>query len=121
MRRLLQGGTMLPGRKQPGSVELISFLFAIPTAVVIALTIGCPNNGGNEPNEMMPKIGNSGLTGKYAGSMRCSTCHYNIHTAWSDTLHAHALETLEGIGQGNNPDCVGCHTVGYGEPGGWVD
>jgi Cytochrome c554 and c-prime len=61
------------------------------------------------------------LTGKYAGSERCSLCHANIHTDWSNTLHAHAFETLEAIGQDKNPDCVGCHTIGYGEPGGWVD
>ena len=88
------------------------------------LTIGCPGlfpdpNEPNEPNE--PNKGNSGLTGKYVGSERCATCHSNIHFNWSQTLHARALETLENIGQDKNANCVGCHVVGLGQPGGFVD
>jgi hypothetical protein len=67
------------------------------------------------------QTGNSGLTGKYAGSTRCELCHSNIHDNWDNTLHSHALETLEGIGQGTNAQCIGCHTVGFGESGGFVD
>jgi len=97
---------------------------SIPLVLALALTAGCPelfppvDMGGDE--EQTPK-GNSGLTGKYVGSTRCSVCHNNIHATWSQTLHARAYETLEKIGQQNNAECVGCHTVGYGEPGGWVD
>jgi hypothetical protein len=97
-------------------------LLSLSTMLTVALIAGCPqlNTGdANEPNT--PKTGNDGLTGKFAGSARCSTCHNNIHTHWSQTLHARAYETLEEIGQHENPSCVGCHTVGYGRPGGWVD
>jgi malonate-semialdehyde dehydrogenase (acetylating)/methylmalonate-semialdehyde dehydrogenase len=61
------------------------------------------------------------VTGKYAGSERCSQCHQNVHSVWSATLHSKALETLEAIGQSANADCLPCHTVGYGEDGGFVD
>jgi len=61
------------------------------------------------------------LTGKFAGSERCGLCHVNKHTNWSNTLHADALDTLEEIGQDENPVCVACHTVGFGESGGFVD
>lgn len=63
----------------------------------------------------------SGLTGKYVGAQRCDQCHTNIHSKWTQTLHAGALETLEAIGQGENPACLSCHTVGFGEQGGFVD
>lgn len=65
--------------------------------------------------------GNSGLTGKFLGAEACSLCHSNLHEQWSKTNHAGALETLEAIGQGSNSACLVCHTVGYGQPGGFVD
>jgi len=61
------------------------------------------------------------VTGQFAGAQRCSQCHQNIHTDWTSTLHAKALETLEKIGQDKNAECLPCHTVGYGEEGGFKD
>lgn len=65
--------------------------------------------------------GNSGLTGQFIGSERCMLCHNNVHRDWKETLHARALDTLEAIGQGGNAECLPCHTVGFGEPGGFVN
>lgn len=76
---------------------------------------GCPTPGDGGSG------GNSGITGQYIGSTRCALCHANTHAGWSDTLHAHALETLEAIGQGSNPNCIGCHVVGHGDQGGFVN
>jgi len=97
-------------------------------ALLVVFGVGCPQlfpdlTGGGDSNAPADanKPGNSGLTGKYVGSQRCATCHNHIHFHWSQTLHARAYETLEKIGQQNNAECIGCHTVGFGEPGGWVD
>jgi len=57
----------------------------------------------------------------YVGSQVCLQCHDTIHATEANTRHAHALETLKKIGQGNNPSCLPCHTVGYGLPSGFVD
>ncbi len=65
--------------------------------------------------------GNTGLTGKFIGSTACKSCHPGVHGDWSQTLHATALETLEKIGQGANAACIGCHTVGFGEAGGFTN
>lgn len=65
--------------------------------------------------------GDSGVAGVFIGSERCSLCHARTHASWAETLHARAYETLEEIGQAENAACVGCHTVGFGETGGWVD
>ncbi len=56
----------------------------------------------------------------FVGADTCLTCHASAHEAWSATEHATALEALEGIGQGENAGCLGCHTVGFGEDGGFV-
>ena len=73
------------------------------------------------PGLITPPPGNAGVTGQYVGTDRCGDCHKSFHTNWSDTLHAKALESLEEIGQDTNPECLACHTVGFGQPGGFVD
>jgi Cytochrome c554 and c-prime/Outer membrane cytochrome MtrC/MtrF-like, domains II/IV len=75
----------------------------------------------------VPKDGEAGflrVTGPdpiYASAATCSVCHSNTHNTWLSTRHASALETLKNIGQGTNPDCLVCHTVGYGQANGFVD
>lgn len=56
----------------------------------------------------------------YRGVDYCATCHNggsggDQFTAWSNSAHAGAMAGLRAIGQGDNPFCVDCHTVGsYG-------
>jgi hypothetical protein len=86
----------------------------------ILFLVGCPTVPPPADGDGT-QTGNTGLTGEYVGSERCSLCHVNTHTNWSETLHATALETLEAIDQGANTACLPCHTVGLGEDGGFVD
>ncbi|HOC31162.1 MAG TPA: multiheme c-type cytochrome [Armatimonadota bacterium] len=61
-------------------------------------------------------------TGQYAGSFTCQSCHPNEYKQWRTTAHSHAMETLELKGDGisaKRPDCVKCHSVGFGQPGGY--
>lgn len=99
-------------------------------AGLLALAGGCPmtqpptdNTGdtGSSGDNGSAGDKNSGLTGKYVGSQTCRICHTRTHTGWAGTLHARALDTLEAIGEGTNADCLPCHTVGFGESGGFVD
>ena len=60
-------------------------------------------------------------TSKYAGEEKCKTCHVAEHKQWFDSQHAIAYEELEGVNKAFDPACIGCHTVGFGEPGGFVD
>jgi ribosomal protein S27AE len=95
---------------------------ALPIFLGMTGTTGCPvvpppDDGNGDP--VTP--GDSGVTGKFKGATVCMQCHSNIHTDWTSTLHSKALETLEAIGQGTNANCLGCHTVGFGEEGGYVD
>jgi len=57
----------------------------------------------------------------YAGSGGCAGCHGDKYGEWAGTAHADALNALQNIGQGSNPACVVCHTVGFGQPGGYTD
>ena len=87
----------------------------------LALTLGCPAVAPPATDDGGEQTGNSGLPGKFVGSAQCSLCHVNTHARWSQTLHAGALETLEQMDQGTNANCLPCHTVGFGEQGGFLD
>lgn len=99
--------------------------FSLPIFLGMTGTAGCPNvpppDGGGDGDGDPVTPGDSGVTGKFKGATVCMQCHSNIHTDWAGTLHSKALETLEAIGQGTNANCLGCHTVGFGEEGGYVD
>ncbi len=56
----------------------------------------------------------------YVGQSVCRGCHMGVHDSWAETVHSGALETLKQIGQGANAECLPCHTVGFGLPGGFV-
>lgn len=56
----------------------------------------------------------------YLGDTVCLACHRSAHQGWTESPHRQAFETLKRIGQGANPTCLPCHSVGYGLPGGFV-
>ena len=66
---------------------------------------------------------NPGLGG-YVGSESCAGCHEDAYAIWEESLHHHALETLEmdlrdGVAASIDPRCVSCHVVGFGEETGF--
>jgi hypothetical protein len=56
----------------------------------------------------------------YVGSQTCAACHPTAHGVWGASAHARAFESLVATGSDADPACIGCHTVGFGEPGGYV-
>lgn len=59
----------------------------------------------------------------WAGSAACANCHAPEYDQWKTTKHAHAMETLEAADNGQpaqRADCVKCHTVGFGQPDGYL-
>ncbi|HYV85678.1 MAG TPA: multiheme c-type cytochrome [Patescibacteria group bacterium] len=56
----------------------------------------------------------------YTGAERCQACHAEAYATWSRSKHAHAFDILVKSSQNYNPKCVGCHTMGYGKPQGFV-
>jgi hypothetical protein len=81
-----------------------------------------PPPGGNfEPvqPQAQPQNGLAANANMFVGSEVCKLCHEDIYKKWHDTKHAHALETLVTKGQSQNPECLRCHTVGFGEQTGY--
>ncbi len=56
---------------------------------------------------------------KYVGTNKCRLCHLKEHRTWKATKHATNFDALKGD-EVKNPDCLKCHTTGYGQPGGFV-
>lgn len=57
--------------------------------------------------------------GEYAGSDECNACHEEAGKVWRGSSHAHAWQTLVDSGDDRDPECVGCHVVGWGETAGF--
>jgi hypothetical protein len=47
--------------------------------------------------------------------VQCKSCHPKQHEWWLGTRHAHAYETLQKTGDHLRFDCIGCHSLGYGQ------
>lgn len=57
---------------------------------------------------------------QFVGSATCKTCHIDAWTSWKATKHSHAYHTLEVAGHETDPDCLTCHTVGFGFSSGFL-
>jgi peroxiredoxin len=56
----------------------------------------------------------------YSGSDVCAVCHEKETDTWLLTRHAHAFDTLVKHASDAKPECIGCHVVGFGQPGGYT-
>ncbi|MEZ4330934.1 MAG: multiheme c-type cytochrome [Myxococcota bacterium] len=55
----------------------------------------------------------------YSGNDVCGVCHELEQATWHYTKHASAYDTLVAHGADRRTDCVGCHVVGFEQPGGF--
>jgi hypothetical protein len=55
----------------------------------------------------------------FMGEAACAKCHPGQSSFWKGTGHARAYETLVKKNSQRDPECVRCHTTGYGIPGGF--
>lgn len=55
---------------------------------------------------------------RFMGTETCVPCHQSLVEHWKTTAHAHAWATLEKTGDHTKPECVRCHSTGFGLPGG---
>ncbi|MBI5057957.1 MAG: hypothetical protein HZB61_15210 [Nitrospirae bacterium] len=55
----------------------------------------------------------------YLGVAKCAECHQPFVEGWKDTRHAGAFASLERVGKSEDPECIKCHVVGFGEEGGF--
>ncbi|MBI5561825.1 MAG: hypothetical protein HY894_03070 [Deltaproteobacteria bacterium] len=57
--------------------------------------------------------------GPYLGGSGCEECHKPFADIWKNTRHSGAFGALEKVGKAGDPECVKCHTTGYGGEGGF--
>ena len=57
----------------------------------------------------------------YLGGEICARCHPAEAAQWKTTKHAQAWETLVAAKQDTVSSCIGCHVVGFRQPGGFKD
>jgi hypothetical protein len=77
----------------------------------------------------------AGYSADYLGAKKCKACHMKQYKSWMKTTMATSFENLKagvkaeekkkaGIDPDKDytadPDCLRCHTTGYGKPGGFV-
>ncbi len=55
----------------------------------------------------------------YLGVAKCAECHQPFIDIWKKTGHAKAFSSLAKVGKSSDPECLVCHTVGFGEEGGF--
>jgi peroxiredoxin len=55
----------------------------------------------------------------YSGNDVCGVCHQQEQATWQFTKHSTAYDTLVTHNADRRTDCVGCHVVGFEEPGGF--
>ena len=56
----------------------------------------------------------------YVGVEVCARCHQPENKQWLTTGHAGAWQTLVVAKKESTPECIGCHVVGYKQPGGFA-
>ncbi|MEZ5740690.1 MAG: multiheme c-type cytochrome [Burkholderiaceae bacterium] len=56
----------------------------------------------------------------YADERACAGCHPRAAKVWRGSAHARAFESLSKVDKTHDANCVGCHSIGFGEPGGFV-
>jgi len=57
---------------------------------------------------------------RYIGVGMCLRCHQPQYETWLSGPHANAFQSLVNLGMDTAPECLGCHTVGYGQPTGFM-
>jgi len=61
------------------------------------------------PRDRLPRKGD------YLTVEKCKPCHEKQHEFWRGTKHAEAYTTLIEKGSEGRFDCIGCHSLGYGQ------
>lgn len=56
---------------------------------------------------------------QFVGANACLECHPDAAKAWNASAHARAFATLQAVHADADPNCIACHTVGFGDPSGY--
>ncbi|RLA33934.1 MAG: hypothetical protein DRR03_07145 [Gammaproteobacteria bacterium] len=107
------------GTWQASTVELTD---SVPDAARLADWYAAYNDALRQDYMRSVKARKARTTGTspYTGAKTCTVCHQAATTAWQASRHAGALDALEQVGKAFDPNCVVCHSVGFGQDGGFL-
>ena len=107
----------------------------IALAISVALTILAAPTIAASPASETAAAGSPGQEDfEYVGSSKCKKCHLRQFKSWEDTAMANTFDVLKpgervdakldadldpDADYTDDPTCLECHTVGYGEPSGF--
>lgn len=57
---------------------------------------------------------------EFASDQVCRQCHTATHRQWKKSRHANALQSLIKVSKHEDPECLACHTTGFGTTGGFI-
>jgi hypothetical protein len=57
----------------------------------------------------------------YTGVKQCSACHFKQYMAWKKTKHAKEAWESVPAKYRQDPNCINCHSTGFGSPTGFKD
>ncbi|MEO6724529.1 MAG: multiheme c-type cytochrome [Blastocatellia bacterium] len=57
----------------------------------------------------------------YVQSETCAKCHQAEYDVWQKSRHSHAFAALETKNRTFDAACIGCHSLGFQQPGGFVN
>ena len=57
----------------------------------------------------------------YVGSSTCGMCHKIVYDHWYKTKHGTSYNTLVHAGHQYDPECIKCHTTGFGDVSGFIN
>lgn len=63
----------------------------------------------------------NGQASPYATSQACAQCHKTEYEIWQKSRHSHAFAALETKQRTFDAACIGCHSLGFQKPGGFVN
>lgn len=59
------------------------------------------------------------MQSQFRGSESCAACHAAEFAIWQKSGHATAFEALKARDSDADPNCIGCHTIGFGTETGY--
>jgi len=66
-------------------------------------------------------VRNSSSLANHQTFPRCAECHLRQLDFWRKTPHGNSYAVLLEAGQARNQECIGCHSAGFMQKGGWSD
>jgi hypothetical protein len=96
-------------------VGLISRVARIPTIDTQKMLVDAEKKHIQIPNRELYEIWDWGST------KMCGYCHPKAVDQWRTTEHAHAFATLVKAKRDHDPECIGCHSLGFLQEGGTRD